>query len=156
MNKLDNVHPDLAKRVTELIGLAKTNGYDLKVTQGFRSFQEQDRLFNQWRDGKDNDGDKRIDEADERVTRAAGGQSNHNYGLAVDLVFLINGVVSWNDELYPKIGAWAKMVNLAWGGDWKHKDMPHVEMPNLPNWRVLLDVYKKAKGNVQVVWDSVT
>ena len=156
MNKLEGVHPELAKRVTALIGIAKQDGYDLTVTQGLRTFAEQDKLFNQWRDGKDNDGDKRIDESDERVTHAAGGQSNHNYGLAVDLVFLINGIVSWNDLLYVKIGEWAKECDLAWGGNWKHKDLPHVEMPNLPNWRVLLSVYKKANGNLQVVWDSVT
>lgn len=152
MSKLDGIHPILKERVEKLIALANAEGFDLVVTQGLRTFAEQDRLFNQWRDGKDNDGDKRVDESDEKVTRAAGGQSNHNYGLAVDLAFRVNGKISWETALYTKIGAWAKQVNLAWGGNWKHKDLPHVELPNLPNWRDLLALHKK--GGMQTVWDS--
>lgn len=151
--KLEKVHPKLRSRVSTLLAAAAAEGYTLKIVQGFRSFEEQDILFRQWRDGKDNDGDGRVDEPDERVTRAAGGQSNHNYGVAVDLAFVVDGKVSWDDKLYPKIGVWADNAGLAWGGDWKNKDLPHVELPKLPNWRVLLANYKR--GGLQRIWDLI-
>jgi peptidoglycan L-alanyl-D-glutamate endopeptidase CwlK len=141
----------LRSRAENLIAVAKNLGYTLLVTQGFRSFQEQDAIFNQWRDGKDNDGDGRIDESDERVTHAAGGQSNHNYGLAVDFAFIVNGKAVYKpDQLFTYLGSWAKTGGLAWGGNWKHPDRPHVEMPNLPNWRDLLKLYKS--DGLEAVW----
>lgn len=149
--RLNGVHPQLKRKVTAMVELAAKEGFTLRVVQGMRTFAEQDALFRQWRDGKDNDGDGRVDESDERVTRAAGGQSNHNYGVAADLAFVVNGKVSWDDKLYSNIGRWAKAVGLDWGGNWKKfKDLPHVELPNTPNWRAMLATHKK--GGLKAVW----
>lgn len=149
--RLNGCHPQLREKVSTLVGLAANEGFTLRVVQGARTFEEQDRLFRQWRDGRDNDGDGRVDEADERVTRAAGGQSNHNYGVAADLAFVVDNKVSWDDSLYSNIGRWARTCGLDWGGDWKgFKDLPHVELRNCPNWRKLLEVYK-SKG-MPAVW----
>jgi hypothetical protein len=51
-----------------------------------RTIKEQHGLFIQPTDGIDNDHDGLIDEADEFVTKADGGQSAHNYALAHDIV----------------------------------------------------------------------
>ena len=135
---LKNVHPKLAEGVREIIALAKADGYTLTVTQGLRTFAEQDKLFL-----------KRP-----RVTRARGGQSNHNYGLSADLAFVVNGKIDWTDSLYLKIGKWAKQAGLAWGGNWtSFRDLPHVELPGLPNWRKLLETFK-AGGGVKAVWEK--
>lgn len=134
---LKKVHPKLAERVLKIIALAKAEGHTLTVTQGLRTFAEQDKLYL-----------KRP-----RVTQARGGQSNHNYGLSVDLAFLINGKLDWTDSRYLKIGPWAKKAGLSWGGNWKSfRDMPHVELPNLPNWRQLLNCYNK--GGIKAVWKT--
>lgn len=78
------------------------------------------------------------------VTKAKGGQSYHNYGLAVDIVLLIdkdgNGTfetASW-DRLLDSDGDgqkdWEevvfvfKMYGWEWGGDWaSFKDYPHFQ-----------------------------
>lgn len=149
--RLNGCHPQLKRKVAALVNMAAAEGHTLRVVQGLRTFEEQDRLFRQWRDGKDNDGDGRVDEADERVTKAAGGQSNHNYGVAADLAFVVNGKVSWDERLYGNIGRWARACGLDWGGFWrKFTDLPHVELPNTPNWRKLLELYKQ--GGLARVW----
>lgn len=64
-------------------------GYEwivVPATGGFRSIQEQHKLYAQPTDGIDNDKDGKIDEADEKVTRADGGKSPHNFNLARDIV----------------------------------------------------------------------
>ncbi len=110
--------PELVQKVTRLISLAKSRGFSLVVTQGFRSIAEQNRLYalGRTKPGK-------------IVTNARGGQSNHNKGTAVDVAFVVNGEVTWNDSLYAKLGPWAAAVGLKWGGNWKHfKDKPHLEL----------------------------
>lgn len=116
--RLSKVDPVLATKCRQLIELANQNGQFLLVTQGFRSIAEQNKLYAQGRTTKG-----------KIVTNAKGGQSNHNFGRAVDFAFIVNGEVSWNDKLYKQIGVWAKVVGLKWGGNWKSfKDYPHVEL----------------------------
>jgi peptidoglycan LD-endopeptidase CwlK len=38
------------------------------------------------------------------VTNAKGGYSNHNFGLAVDVVPFEEGTLNWNTNYYPLIG----------------------------------------------------
>lgn len=111
-----NLKPELSQKVKQLISLAESEGYYLLVTAGFRSNVEQNRLYaiGRTRPGK-------------IVTNAKGGQSDHNFGKAVDLAFLVDEKVVWDYSLYAKIGKWAKEVKLRWGGNWKRfKDRPHV------------------------------
>ncbi|KWX88960.1 hypothetical protein AMQ83_03485 [Paenibacillus riograndensis] len=74
------------------------------------------------------------------VTNARGGQSYHNYGLAVDFALLLpNGSsVSWdmardgdNDQTadWLEVVQQAKRLGFEWGGDWTSlKDYPHFQM----------------------------
>jgi len=135
-DKLDNVHPLLAAKARKILEIAKGEGFDLRVVQGLRTFAEQDALFRQR----------------PRVTRARGGQSYHNYGLAVDFGFFVNGKYDGNDlSLYKRIEAWATTVGLEWGGNWKSfKDLPHVQLPNAPKTSECLALMK-AKG-LNTVW----
>ena len=72
------------------------------------------------------------------VTNAKGGQSYHNYGMAFDLVLIIDGKqASWDtlkDFDGDKVSDWLECVEIAksygweWGGDWaKFKDQPHFQ-----------------------------
>ena len=64
-----------------------------------------------------------------KVTNAKGGQSKHNFGLAVDFAFVINGELCWDEDLYQNLGRWAEKCDLNWGGDWRSfLDLPHVEL----------------------------
>lgn len=107
---------------TCLTGRAKA-----RVAQGLRTFAEQDDLYAQGRS-----------KSGQVVTNAKGGQSMHNYGLAVDIVLIIDGkVASWDvvkDWDGDKQADWMEVVaafkryGWSWGGDWRSfKDMPHFE-----------------------------
>lgn len=93
----------------------------------FRTYAEQDALFTQR----------------PKVTNAKGGQSYHNFGLAIDIVLLVdkdkNGTfesASWETNVDfdgDGIADWQEVVKIfklhgwAWGGDWKFTDNPHFE-----------------------------
>ncbi|MEO8647767.1 MAG: D-alanyl-D-alanine carboxypeptidase family protein [Acidobacteriota bacterium] len=142
LGKLSLVHPTLAKKVTALVNMAADEGFTLRIVQGLRTFAEQDALYAQGRTRKG-----------VKVTNARGGESWHNLGLAVDLAFVVDREISWQDSLYGKIGQWAKNSGLDWGGNWKHKDLPHVQLPDLANKpsASILTIYKT--GGIASVWE---
>jgi len=118
----------VAQKRDELISLAADKGINVVITADFRSSEEQDELYAQ---GRTTDGDI--------VTNAKGGESYHNYGLAIDFALMnINGEVVWDME-YDGNGNsqsdWSEVVEIAkslgfdWGGDWvSFKDYPHFQM----------------------------
>ncbi|MGH9930463.1 MAG: M15 family metallopeptidase [Pyrinomonadaceae bacterium] len=142
-NRLSKVHPKLAKGVTALIEALAAQGLTVEVVQGLRTFAEQDALYAQ---GRKKPG--------QIVTNAKGGQSNHNYGLAVDLCPFVNGKPQWNDNAgFLRIGAEAAKQGLEWGGNWKKFiDKPHVQVGGLTLAQCSA-LYKK--GGLANVWASV-
>ncbi|MGZ8844946.1 MAG: peptidoglycan-binding protein [Pyrinomonadaceae bacterium] len=141
--RLDKVHPKLAQAVAAVINTLAAEGLKVEVVQGLRTFAEQDALFAQ---GRTKPGKK--------VTKAKGGQSNHNYGLAVDLCPFVGGEPQWEDEKgFDRIGAAGKKQGLKWGGDWPNfPDRPHLELPGLT-----IDQYfaLHQQGGLEKVWASV-
>ena len=141
--RLAKVHPELASRVTRLIETLAREGIVVEVVQGLRTFTEQDALFAQ---GRTKPG--------QIVTNARGGQSNHNYGLAVDLCPFVNGRPHWKDNSgFIRIGAEAAKLGLQWGGSWKKFiDKPHVQLPGL-TVRQCFALYQN--GGLANVWCRV-
>lgn len=131
--RLQQLHPICRDKAIDAYNeavQATPKGVHPYIDQTLRTFEESTKLYNQPFDGKDNDGDGRIDEADEKVSNAKAGQSWHNYGLALDFHLQINGKDVW-DEKNPN---WKVVVNIfkkhgfSWGGDWNSfKDYPHLE-----------------------------
>jgi peptidoglycan LD-endopeptidase CwlK len=142
-NRLKKVHPELAKRVTALTRALARKGHTVEVVQGLRTFAEQDALYAQ---GRTKPG--------QIVTNAKGGQSNHNFGLAVDLCPFVGGRPQWNDNAgFIRIGAEAAKLKLEWGGDWKKFiDKPHVQLPGLTTAQCLKHF---KKGGLERVWANV-
>ncbi len=142
-SRLAKVCPELEVRVRLLLSNLATKGYSFEVVQGLRTYAEQDKLFAQ---GRSTPG--------QIVTKARGGQSNHNFGLAVDIAPLRNGKIDWNyREAFLAINDEAEKVGLLWGGDWgKFVDLPHVELrgPTLGECRALF-----TNGGLESVWKSV-
>lgn len=69
------------------------------------------------------------------TSRARWGLSPHNYGVAFDLVPVVNGAATWDvpTATWKKIGEAGKRAGLVWGGDFKTiVDRPHFE---LAGWR---------------------
>ena len=84
--RIDSLHPLVRKEITTIIKQcdeALTGRAKVRITQGFRSFEEQQKLY---AIGRLTPGKK--------VTNAKAGQSIHNYGLAVDICLIIDGKVA--------------------------------------------------------------
>lgn len=122
------LHPLVAEKKDELIALAADKGINVVITQDFRSIEEQDALYEKGRTAEGN-----------IVTHAKGGESYHNFGLAIDFALMsVDGQVIW-DMNYDGNGNsradWMEVVKIAkdlgfeWGGDWtQFKDYPHLQM----------------------------
>jgi peptidoglycan L-alanyl-D-glutamate endopeptidase CwlK len=140
VNQINKLHPSVRDEVTAIIkecDIALTGRAKVRVTQGLRTFDEQDALYQQ---GRTKSGKK--------VTNAKGGQSVHNYGFAVDICLIIDDkIASWDtkkDWDNDKISDWDECVKIflkhgwSWGGNWKtFKDMPHFDKVGFNQWRVL-------------------
>ena len=66
-------------------------------------------------------------------SNAKAADSWHNFGLAFDVVPLVNGKAVFDSPFWNRIGELGKQVGLTWGGDFQSfKDKPHFEFhPNL-------------------------
>jgi peptidoglycan L-alanyl-D-glutamate endopeptidase CwlK len=107
----------------------------LRITQGLRTFPEQQALYDQGR-GKPG----------KIVTNARAGQSYHNYGLAIDLVELDgekNEIADWKFDM-GTLQDIAKKYGIVWGGNFKSiKDKPHFEKTFGFSWQQLLELHNK-------------
>lgn len=97
--RLQVVMPTLAAKIHQLAEmlLLDPSPIQLVVSAGFRTWAEQDQLYDQGRSlpGK-------------IVTEAKGGESWHNYGVAVDCAPMQEGVIDWNSS-HPN---WKKMEEV--------------------------------------------
>jgi peptidoglycan L-alanyl-D-glutamate endopeptidase CwlK len=121
MGKPRGLHPVVKAKAEKVVRDMALLGHKVTTFQGFRSFAEQDALYAQ---GRTKPGAV--------VTNARGGDSYHNYGLAVDIVFVVNGKPSW-DAKHPwaTLGKIGKSHGFQWGGDWQaFKDLPHLQYTN--------------------------
>jgi peptidoglycan L-alanyl-D-glutamate endopeptidase CwlK len=117
-SRIETLHPSIRNVARNFINEAEKQGIKLRVTSALRTFAEQDELYAQGRTKPGN-----------IVTNARGGFSNHNFGLAFDVVPIVNGKAQWNSKDWNKIGQIGKSFGFVWGGDWKGLvDKPHFEM----------------------------
>lgn len=112
----EGLNPEFAAKLTLFEKKLATSGIKVILTAGYRSIVEQNALYAQ---GRTKPGKK--------VTNARGGDSWHNYGLAADYAFIINGKVTW-DGPWATFGKIARSCELEWGGDFRSiVDRPHVQ-----------------------------
>lgn len=101
---LNSLHPFFRDKVAELIILCKAQGIELAVVESFRTHAKQAEYFGMGR----------------KYTRSKGGKSKHQYGLAVDLVPIVDSVAVWdNTALWRMIGVTGEKLGLRWGGRWR-------------------------------------
>jgi len=147
--RLSGLHPVVASRARAMLDLCSLAGLAILVTQGVRTWEEQDVLFARGRTvppiGASN-----------IVTKARGGQSYHNFGLAFDIIVLDSmGKTDWNTSHpgWRRAAEAGRSVGLEWGGDWKgFKDIPHFQYTgglSLAECRALF-----ADG-IEAVWDRL-
>ncbi|WP_319805532.1 M15 family metallopeptidase [Cytobacillus firmus] len=122
------LHPIVAEKKEELIAQAADKGINVVITQDFRSIEEQNALYEKGRSAEGN-----------IVTNAKGGESYHNFGLAIDFALMsVDGQVIWDmqydgngnsKEDWMEVVEMAKDLGFEWGGDWtQFKDYPHLQM----------------------------
>lgn len=124
VNRIKLLHPSIRNQVKNWyleINRKLPKGVRLRFTHTYRTFEEQNKLFNQ----------------KPKVTNAKGGQSIHNYGLAFDIVILFdkdnNGIFETAsfkvDKYWLQVAEFFKAKGFIWGGDWiSFKDYPHFEL----------------------------
>ena len=115
---LPKVRPVFSKCLDALKKHFSELGVEAKYISGNRTWAEQDALYAQ---GRTKPGPI--------VTKAKGGESNHNYGIACDVgLFTPDGKYLEDSPFYSRIGrVVAFFPELTWGGTWRFKDEPHIE-----------------------------
>lgn len=111
------LQPLAALKVRQVI-VALRGQADWKIICGIRTYDEQDTLYN-----------KRP-----RVTRAKGGQSMHNFGLAADFCLFRDGQDIWSPSegpksIYAPLANATRQAGLVWGGDFRTLyDPGHIQL----------------------------
>ena len=130
LDTMAGVNPNLVKVIKEAIA---TSPFDFMVTQGLRTAKYQNELYQQGRTKKG----LKVTNADGYIKKSNHQMKTDGYGYAIDFVILNGKVLDWDTE--SKYEAVAKHildtghklgVNLEWGGNWKFKDYPHIQIAN--------------------------
>lgn len=120
--KIDDLVFPVKKRALNFIQACKDAGIDLLVTCTVRDDEAQDALYAQ---GRTAPGPK--------VTNARGGDSFHQYAVALDVVPMRAGKPVWstagaNGALWEQIG---EACGLEWAGRWvRFREFPHFQFTN--------------------------
>ena len=127
----DGLQADFKEKVIRWYEECKEEGLKILVYCGYRSNEDQEKLYKQGRSVKG-----------KKVTNAKAGQSFHNYGRAIDFVPIKNGESSWDDTASylkaQRIGKEFGLRPISW-------ELPHLEDSNFKNWRELQAFQKPAK-----------
>jgi peptidoglycan L-alanyl-D-glutamate endopeptidase CwlK len=135
MVSLEGLHPYVKAKAEQLLinANARLKNYKMVITQAYRSKEDQNKLYTKGRTVAPI-GKQYI------VTNAKGGQSMHNFGLAIDfaLVDPTGKKFVWDSKTdfdkdgqsdWMEVVAEGKKLGFAWGGDFESfKDMPHLQM----------------------------
>lgn len=140
------LHPQVQDKIRKFINDVYTkHQVQLVIVQDYRTYTQQDALYAKGRTASGS-----------VVTNARGGQSNHNFALAVDVFPL------WEDgklhmdvksdqkniKILKKIAPIGKGIGLEWGGDWKSIiDNPHFQLKTGKTMAQLRELTESAGGD---------
>ncbi len=126
INDLQSLHPYFRDKVLDLIRICHSKGIELAIVESYRTHTKQNEYKSMGR----------------KYTRFGAGRSKHQYGLAVDIVPMIDTVAQWhNYALWKKIGVVGERLGLRWGGRWRHPfDPGHFE------WTAGVGTYYLSQG----------
>lgn len=135
LQRIELLHPlvrDEVKKIYKEICEALNGKAICRFAYTTRTFAEQALLFAQGRTAPG-----------KIVTQARAGRSYHNYGLAIDIVLLVdtdangtNETASWETNKdfdsdgkadWQEVVAIFKQYGWEWGGDWRFSDTPHFQ-----------------------------
>ena len=95
-------------------------GINARIISGTRTYAQQNALYRQGR----------YRNPGPIVTRARGGRSNHNFGIAWDIgIFSARGGYSRRERAYVAAARHGRVTAIEWGGDWPaFPDPPHYQL----------------------------
>ncbi|MBC7933423.1 MAG: M15 family metallopeptidase [Rubrivivax sp.] len=149
--------PLFRERLVMLAEALARRGMQTLITDGLRTFAEQDAIFAK---GRTKPGPI--------VTKARAGKSNHNYGLAVDMYPVVNGKVftavpkgasvefrrAFN-AIQDAAGEEAERLGLFWGARFSGiVDTPHIQLLAQSDMSPseCLRIFNKNGGSLDAVW----
>lgn len=156
LDRLQLLHPAIREEAIrvyrEEVVPALTGGIYCRITHSLRTFEEQDELYAKGRT-------KLVDGDGNRlgiVTNAKGGQSYHNFSLAIDICIMASRTATWDLSVdLDKDGKpdWIEVIDIfkrnGWesGADWKGKlrDFPHLQKTLGYSVKDLLDRWNNGK-----------
>ena len=111
------------KPAREFLDRVRRAGIGARIISGTRTYAMQNALYRQGRFGN----------TGPIVTKARGGQSNHNFGIAWDIgIFTAGGGYIQDSAAYDDVARAGMSGELEWGGDWTtFVDRPHYQL-NMP------------------------
>jgi peptidoglycan L-alanyl-D-glutamate endopeptidase CwlK len=132
--------PKAQETARKFMKTAAGEPFQVKIISGTRTFAEQDVLFA-----------KRP-----RVTKARGGQSNHNFGIAWDVGIFFDGKFftgknAKENKAYADLAKLIKstLQGIEWGGDFKSfPDAPHYQLATGKSVAQVLALFEKGKPYV--------
>jgi peptidoglycan LD-endopeptidase CwlK len=147
-DRINLLHPRVrpfAQAAFEEINKALTGRAICRLQEGLRTFETQRMYYEMGRTRVNPDGKSLKKPYGNIITNAKAGSSYHQYGLALDIVLLVdkdrNG--TYETAVWDTVtdfdgdgkSDWMEAINIlkkhgfTWGGDFRtFKDMPHVEM----------------------------
>lgn len=136
---LETLQPAAQATMRRLLAALSGQGWTVRATSGTRTYLEQATLYAQGRTAPG-----------KIVTSARAGESNHNFGLAIDIgVFTGSGVylrgnTAQEIKVYRELGAIGREVDgIEWGGDFR-------SFPDLPHFQVATGLStKEARGRFE-------
>lgn len=125
---ISKLHPKIRRDAAKVVNALYKKGIKIRFISGLRTFMQQNFLYAQGRSVPGN-----------IVTKAKGGQSYHNYGLAID--------VQYPDKYRNQVVNEFKKRGFEWGGEFKNfPDAPHFQKRFGYTWNDFLTRKKYIKG----------
>ena len=117
LSQPNKLTPLVERKAIEIMSEMEKLGQPVRLVEGFRSIDRQNELYSQGRTKKG-----------AIVTNAKGGESFHNYGVAVDFCFKKEGYNA-SPKQWETLGKIGEKLGFEWGGRWNgFIDLPHFEM----------------------------
>jgi peptidoglycan L-alanyl-D-glutamate endopeptidase CwlK len=113
-----SLHPRAQAAARAFLVRARAAGLDARIISGTRTYAEQNALYRIGRNG----------DTRPQVTRARGGESNHNFGFAWDIGLFDRGKYLTDEASYRNASVHCP-AGCEWGGNWaRFPDPPHYQL----------------------------
>jgi peptidoglycan L-alanyl-D-glutamate endopeptidase CwlK len=135
---ITTLQPEAQIQARKFMNALKEAPLNAKIISGTRTYQEQNDLYAM---GRTKPG--------KIVTKARGGFSNHNFGIAWD-IGIFDGTKYLDDSpLYSQPGNIGKTLGLEWGGDWNSiVDLPHFQLKLADSTNEIRDKFEQGASLV--------